>query len=229
MLCGETTVAPEFVQNGGILILGTPVLEFGLAGAMIQGIVKYSFQRALMRRNVTSSPRPVIFFADECQLFINSFDQEFLAACRSFRCINVCLTQNIPNLHAALGGEHRARSQVESILGNLNLKIWHANGDPVTNDWASNAIGASMQYRLSANTTHDGANWWSPMGSWPTPQISAGLNEQWELDLQPAEFTRLRTGGRRNRWQADAIVFQSGHIFADTGKTWRRATFRQRF
>jgi TraM recognition site of TraD and TraG len=228
MLCGETTITPEFAQNGGIIIMGCPLLEHGFAGSMIQGIFKYSFQRALVRRDVAVSRRPVFIFADEFQCFLNSFDQEFFATCRSFRALNVCLTQNIPNLYAALGGEQRGKAQVDSILGNMNLKVMHANGDPVTNQWASTSIGTSKQYVFSANTTHNGADWWTGTGYSP-PQISAGMTESYELDVQPAEFTRLKAGGRRNRWQADAIVFQSGQLFADTGKTWRRATFRQKF
>jgi hypothetical protein len=229
MLCGETTVTPECLEEGKIVIMGVPLFDYGLPGALIQGIVKYSFQRALLRRDIRRSPRPVLIFADEFQCFLNSFDQEFLATCRESRVINVCLTQNIPNLYAVLGGEQRGKSQVDSLLGNLNLKIMHANGDPTTNEWAANSIGHSRQYVFSANTSHDSQNWWpGGMGYGMGPQISAGMTEAQLLAVQPSEFTQLRSGGRRNGWKADAIVFQAGEIFSDTATTWRRTTFRQR-
>ena len=230
MLCGKTTVTPEHLEDGRIVIMGVPLFEYGLTGALIQGMVKYCFQRALLRRDVARSPRPVFFFSDEFQCTLNSFDQEFFATSRSARVINVCLTQNIPNLYAVLGGEQRGKAQVDSLLGNINLKICHANSDPVTNQWASTSIGVSKKLVFNANTTHQGGDWWSSgMGYGLPPQVNAGFTESYELDVQPSEFTRLRMGGRRNRWQADAIVFQNGQLFADTGTTWRRATFRQRF
>ena len=230
MLCGRTTVTPECLEAGRVVIMGVPLLEYGLPAALIQGIVKFSFQRGLLRRNVAKSPRPVFIFADEFQCFLNSFDQEFLAMSRSARVVNVCLTQNIPNLYAALGGEQRGKSQVDSILGNMNLKIMHANGEPTTNEWASNCIGHSKQYTFNANSTNPSQGLWpNPMGYGLDPQVSAGMSESYQFEVQPSEFTRLRPGGRRHGWNADAIVFQSGHTFADTGKTWRRATFRQKF
>jgi type IV secretory pathway TraG/TraD family ATPase VirD4 len=228
MLCGATTLTPEFAQNGGVIIMGNSLFEHGLAAAMIQGIFKYSFQRALMRRDVRVSPRPVFIYADEFQRFINQFDQEFFEACRSFRVISVCLSQNLPNLYAALGGEQRGKAQVDSILGNMNTKIMHANGDPVTNQWASQLIGTSKQYHMNSSVSYDRMNPWS-YGYWSAPQTTAGMSESFEPEMQPATWTRLKTGGRRNGWKTEAIVFQSGQLFADTGRTWRRAIFRQQF
>lgn len=231
MLCGnKTTVTPEWVEDGGVLVMGVSLLEHALPAALIQGLVKYSFQRALLRRNIAMSPRPVVIFADEFQLFLNSFDQEFFAISRSARVINIGLTQNLPNLFTALGGEQRGKSQVDSLLGNMNLKICHANSDPTTNDWTSNSIGASKTYRFNASTSHQGGDWWSSgLGYGGMPHVSSGITENYEMDVNAADLLQLRTGGRRNGWQADAIVFQNGQVFSDTGKTWRRATFRQRF
>lgn len=228
MLCGETTVTPEDVQRGKIVVLNVPTAKYGLTGRLIQGIIRYCFQRAMLRRNVRQNPRPVLFFQDECQAVISSYDAEFLSLCRSFRVANIYATQNLGNMEAACGGE-RGRAETESILGNLNVKIMHANGCCKTNKWASESIGLSKQYTFSANNNYQPTDVLTDVfGFGPAPSSSAGFSEAWQCEVQPAEFTRLRTGGAYHNCLVDAIVFQSGRVFADTGRTWRRVTFRQK-
>jgi hypothetical protein len=228
MLCGRTTIHPEDMEDGRIVIMGVPVFEHGMSGALVQGIVKYCFQRALLRRNLAISPRPVFIFADEAQIFLNSFDAQFVSTCRESRVVNVYLTQNLPSIYAALGGINKGKAEADVILGNLNLKIWHGNGDPTTNESASATIGQTKQFFFNANSTYQPAGWWS-VGTGYESHMSGGMSESYDFAVHPSVFTRLRTGGKRNRWLADAVVFQSGHRFADTGTTWRVATFRQKF
>ncbi len=219
---------PRLAEDGKIVVMGVPVLEGGFPAMLIQGIVRYNFQRALLRRDIQESPRPVFIEADEFQSSLSSMDQDFFALSRAFRVINICLTQNIPNLYAALGGEQRGKAQVDSILGNLNTKILMANSCSITNNFASSLLGTCRRYRFGTSVTSSG-NGWPGMNNGSPPQISANMNEVEEPEMRPAEWTRLRPGGRRCRYLADAIVFQNGRIFADTGKTWRRVTFRQQF
>ncbi len=229
LLSGKTTITPEMLERGKIVVLDVPIGEYGLTGRLIQGIVKYCFQRAMLRRNVQRSPRPVVFWIDECQFLVNSYDMHFLSTCRSFKVANFYASQNLSAIYSALGGLHKGKAEADSILANLNLKIMHANGCPLTNEWAAQSIGQSRQYFFSGNNNFQGGDWVSSLvGLGGGSGASAGYQEQMTYEVQPSEFTRLRTGGPQNGWNVDAILFQSGRVFADTGKTWRRVTFRQK-
>ena len=52
-------MTPELIEDGRIVIMGVPLLEHGFGALLIQGLVRYSFQRRLLRRNIKVSPRPV--------------------------------------------------------------------------------------------------------------------------------------------------------------------------
>ncbi len=62
------------------------------------------------------------------------------------------LTQNLPSYFAAFGGAN-SRSEVEAFIGNLQTKIFHANGDPTTNSWAAESIGKTRQMRYTGGTS----------------------------------------------------------------------------
>lgn len=228
MLCSETTVTPDDLERGKIIIVDVPIAKYGLTGRLIQGIIRYCFQQAMLKRDIRQNLRPVLFFQDECQAVTSSRDAEFLSLCRGFNVANVFATQNLGNMEAACGGAN-GKAETNSILGNLVLKIMHANGCPYTNKWVSECIGMSKQYKFSANNSYQPTDVLGDVfGFGPGPSTNAGFSEEMQYEVQPAEFTRLRTGGTRHRYLIDAIAFQPGRIFADTGRTWRRMTFRQK-
>lgn len=142
-----TNVVPEMTTHGGaILIVDLPIRRWHEAGILAQQIVKYLWQRAVEARPVTDTTRPVFLWADECQFFLSPYDAEFQSTARSARACTVYLTQNLPTFYAQIGGrnpEHIA----DSLLGNFQTKIFHANGDPKSNQWAADLIGKSVQYR----------------------------------------------------------------------------------
>ena len=57
---------------------------------------------------------------------------------------------------------------------------------------------------------------------------TAGFAETFEFEVQPREFTRLRTGGPANGWMVDGILFQNGRMFQASGRTWLETSFRQK-
>lgn len=138
------------------------------------------------------------------------------------------LTQNISNLLAAFGGS-QAKAVTDSVLGNLQTKVWHANGDPETNQHAASVIGRSRQFFLDGNRQQGSVDWLGLFGLGETPPGSSGFSEQMEFDCDRSRFTTLRTGGRGNRWEVDAIVFQGGRRFAASGKSWLPVASRQQF
>lgn len=232
LFCTDTTITPEVVEEGKIILIDLPVKEFGEVGQFAQVLFKYCFQRSIERRNVAESPRPVFLWADEAQHFITSYDMQFQTTCRAARVATVYLTQNVSNVYAALGGGDKGRAEADSLFANLNTKVFHANGDPITNEWAASLIGRSRQFLASGNSSYDndyrwaaavGLDWLDGGGS-----TSAGFSETFEYEVQPREFTRLRTGGPDNGWIVEGIVFQNGRTFAASGRTWLKTAFRQR-
>lgn len=228
LLCTSTNVTPEDAERGRILLIDLPVKEFGVVGTVAQVIWKYAFQRSLERRDVRTSPRPVFWFADEAQNFVTSYDMQFQATCRSARVASVLLTQNTSNFHAALGGNDKGQAETDSLFGNLNTKILHANSDAKTNEFSAALIGRSRVLLSSGNHSRPDETVFSSLtGLQPLGQSSSGFSETFEYEVQPSTFSRMRTGGPANGGVIDAIVFQSGRLFKATGRPWMKATFHQ--
>ncbi len=231
LFCTDTNVTPEAAAEGKVVVIDLPVKTFGELGSYSQLIWKFCFQRASERRDVAANPRPVFLWVDEAQSFLMSSDAAFQSTCRSARVATTYLTQNVSNVYSALGGQEKGRAEAASLFANLNTKVLHANGDPVTNEWAASLIGRSRQTLANGNTSH------SRDGAWPfslgiegmsdSGSTSAGFSETWEYEVQPAQFTQLKTGGPSNGCQVDAILFQNGRRFSASNRTWMPVTFQQ--
>lgn len=133
--CTETTFVPEMLLKGSICVVDLDIKRYGEVGQYAQVLLKYLVQQAVERREDLgrAEARPIFLWADECQNFLVSYDQIFQTTARSSKCATVYITQNIPSLHAALGGEATARSKTDSLLGNLATKLFCQQDDPITN------------------------------------------------------------------------------------------------
>lgn len=229
LLCGDTNITPEDMDDGAILVMDLGIAEYGQLGKLVQGIIRYCFQTSAQRRAVTQSTRPIFFFADEFQHFIiPSHDQIFQTTCRSARIATVYLTQNIPNIVAALGGNSLGKAQCDSLLANINHKLFFCNSCSVTNEYAANLIGRTRQFMLNASHSHSTAHWLDIMGGYGSqPTQNAGMNEIWEYEVQPSAFTTLKSGGFANKGQIEAVVVRNSRPFADTGRLWRLTQYQQ--
>ena len=218
LFCSDTSFVPEMAFSGAIILLALPTLSFGTVGRTAQVLMKRVFQDAVQRRDISKHLRPVFLWADEAQLFITANDQTFQTTARSSRCASVYLTQNLPNYVAALGGD---RMRVESLLGNLQTKIFHANSDSITNQWASELISREevLKTTLSKN---------DPRGV-EQPHSSGGvsLSKSWEPIVPAVAFTRLAKGGAASGSIVEGVCFQSGRRWAATGSTHINVRFRQ--
>jgi hypothetical protein len=207
---------PELTHRGVIIVMNLPVKEFGDAGRAAQVVYKYLWQQAAERRNVKDNPRPIFLWVDEAQNFATEYDMQFQATARSSRACTVYLTQNLPNYYAEMGGEH-SKYRVDSLVGNLQTKIFHANSDPTTNEFAANVIGKSWQKRQNTGTSIGGKNF----------NISEGESESYDYDVIPQAFTRLRKGGEVNRFLVEGVIFQNGRTWNSNGKTYLITNFKQ--
>ncbi len=206
---------PELTHRGAIIIMDFPVKEYGDAGRAAQVVYKYLWQQAAERRNTDENPRPIFLWVDEAQNFATEYDMQFQATARSSRACTVYLTQNLPNYYAEMGGEH-SKYRVDSLVGNLQTKIWHANSDPMTNEQAAETIGKSWHKRQSSGSSVGGDSF----------NISSGESESFDYDVSPQQFTKLKKGGPPNGFKVGAVVFQNGRTWLE-GKTHFFAEFNQ--
>ncbi|KAB2879774.1 TraM recognition domain-containing protein [bacterium] len=201
----RTIAYPELTHRGVIIVLYLPVKEFAEAGRAVQVAYKYIWQQAAERRSVIPGQTiPVFLWADEAQNFITSYDMHFQATARSSMACTVYITQNLPNYYAELGGENE-KHRVDSLVGNLQTKIFHANSDPLTNEKAAEIIGKSWQNRsgFSQSVGREQFN------------LSNSMNQSFDYDVPPQQFTMLKKGGAANGGIVEAVVFQNGRIWSN--------------
>lgn len=208
----EQIAYPELTHHGMIIVMDLSVKEYGDAGRMSQLIYKYMWQQAAERRDIKANPRPVFLWADEAQNFVTDYDMHFQATARSSRACTVYLTQNLPNYFAELGN----RDRVHSLVGNLQTKIWHANSDPETNNFASEVVGKSWHQRSGQSQSLGGQSF----------SFSESKQDSYDYDVHPQLFTRLPKGGPLNDFIVGAIVFQNGRTWTK-GETYLLTAFKQ--
>ncbi len=217
MFCTETNIVPEMTyKDGAVIILDLPIQEYQVLGRITQGIFKFMFQRAILRRNPKTDPLPVFLWADEAQNFVSSFDYQYQAVARSARSCTVYMTQNISNYYSVLGGPN-SQSEAHAFLANLQTKIFHANGDHATNQYAADTIGQKWQTAASYSVSNAGQG----------PSNTGGGGEVVQYKILPAEFTTLRKGGPENDFQVSGVVFQGGRIWKATNDTYLTSVFEQ--
>lgn len=213
----DTNLVPEATFQGKIIILDFPVKDYLVAGIYAQSIFKYLWQQTVERRPVNKNTLPVFMWIDESQYFVNEFDTIFQTTARSSKACTVLLTQNISNYYAQMGGKESV-PKVDSLLGNLNTKIFHSNNDSVTNEWASKVIGkdiialkggGSQKSVFEVNTTYN-------------ESYSMSYMEQ----VLPMEFTTLWSGGEMFEYQTQAVITVRGKTWSE-GKNFKRAIFKQ--
>lgn len=207
---------PELTHKGFIIVMNLPVKEYGEAGRAAQIVYKYMWQQAAERRDIKQNDRPVFLWVDEAQNFATEYDMQFQATARSSRACTVYLTQNLPNYYAEMGGSH-SKHRVNSLVGNLQTKIWHANSDPETNTHAADTVGKSWHIKTS-----EGMNYGIDSSG-----MSESTQESFDYDVIPQAFTRLRKGGEPNHFEVDAVIFQNGRVWSNS-KTHIYATFNQK-
>ena len=213
LFCTTVDFTPEDTFDGKIIVLNLPVKEHNELGQFAQVLFKYIWQRAVERRipplitpeEAQATIRPVFLWADESQFFANSYDALFQSTARASRACTVYLTQNLPSYFATFGGAN-SRAEVEAFIGNLQTKIFHANGDPTTNNWAADSIGKTRQMRYSGGMSEQLARGPNTSGL----NQSASGSQVVDFLVQSQEFTMLRTGGEECDRQVDGIVFQGG-------------------
>lgn len=227
LFTGKTNLTPDAALEGKIIIIDLPTKEFFEVGQIAQVIWKTQFQRCVERRDVNENPRPVFLWADEAHHFVTNNDQQFATTCRASRACTVYLTQSYSNFLAALGGDS-GRAVVDSMLGCLQTKIFHASGDSVTNEWAAEIVGKVRQFFTNYSEHRepiDILDLVMPFACKP-PSTTNGVTETMEYLLPPSTFTTLACGGPRENWEVTGVLFQGGRVFSN-GRPFMFVSFDQ--
>jgi hypothetical protein len=218
LFCSQkSNVTPDDCLNGKIIVLDLPVKLFDKVGRDAQIMFKYIWQRAMEKRDVKLNPRPVFLFADEAQHFLHEHDADYQATARSSRICTVYISQNLPNYYANMGGE-KAAHKIKSFLGTLNTKIFHANADIETNQYASALIGDHLIEKTSNGNSIGVDN------------VSKSSNTSLEFDraVRPEKFARLMTGGPQNDFTIEAYFHRQGNAFS-IGNNYLKMKFNQNY
>lgn len=207
---------PEDCLKGKIILINLPVKDYHKMGQDAQVMFKYVWQRAMERRRIKDNGRPIFLWADEAQNFLHEHDANYQATARSSRIATVYISQNLPNYYANMGGES-SEYKVKSFLGTLGTKIFHANADVDTNDYASKLIGEGyvQQTQVSSTTSGEFSS---------SSQTSYGL----EKIVRPEQFVGLKTGGPSNNFMVDGIMHSQGkHLKGEMNH--KKIRFNQNF
>lgn len=214
LFCEKTTVTPEDTHDGKIVVLNLPVKEYGEVGRFAQILFKTVWQRATERRG--SHGLPVFLWADEAQFFVTKYDMLFQQTARSSRAASVYLTQSVVNFRASLDAA-QATNVSDSLLGNLQTKIFHANACPLTNEYAENLFGSKLQATANMSVGTGG--------------VTGGYQRVMLPVLPAIEFTTPRKGGVANDKVVEGYVFQAGRVWNGSdgkhNKNWLLVPFKQ--
>jgi len=222
---GETNLRPEETyEKGKIIVLDFSVKDYLDSGITAQCVFKLLFQQAIERRNPREFSTPVFLWADEAQYFINPYDQIFLTTARSSMAATVFLSQNISNYLAVMGSGGDAKARVDSLMGNLSTKIFHANSDAETNEYASRLLGNEVLELKSVSNSQK----FMSLEINQSHGVTASISPQ----VQAMKFTTLKTGGNNKdeklKFIVEAYIFTTGKEWS-TGKNYLKAIFKQDF
>jgi hypothetical protein len=213
---GEITITPEDCRKGKIIILNLPVKVYNKVGRDCQILFKYIWQKTMERTTVNNADSRVVFlWADEAQNFIHEHDADFQATARSSQVATVYLTQNLPNYYANMGG-NKFIYKTQSFLGTLATKIFHANADIETNEYASKLIGGDNVVKKSQGFSNSEMD------------ISESVNYDVERQalVHPEEFSSLENGGESNKMMVEAYIHFQGNVLPNN-KNHTLLTFSQ--
>lgn len=201
---------PDDCFKGKIIIVDLPVKLYHKVGRDCQILMKYIWQRAMEKRGKTGpDDRPVFLFADEAQNFLHEHDAMYQATARSSKIATLYISQNIPNYYASMGG-FSPENRVKSFLGTLATKIFHANADTQTNQYASELIGLT-EWRKDSSS-----------------QGVLSFSSEMAPAIRPEEFSKLKTGGSRNGMKTQAYVHVQSTL-TDKNNNYLKATFSQEY
>lgn len=199
ILSGNSTITPDDVIEGKIVILSLPTNVYHGAGRMAQFCFKYSFQRAMLARRKPldgSLMRPTVLWVDEAHAFAHPFDSQYFREVRSNRGINVYLEQGIGGYMQAMN--FHSPDQVDDFLQNLATKFFFQNNSPETNRFAAEAIGKVLVSKGTDSFSYSTGGM----------SISDSTTQEERHQIISGQFGLLRRGGSKHNRIVSGFVLR---------------------
>jgi len=218
VLCGKSTVTPDDVLNGKIVIFNLPTSIYHNAGRMAQFIFKIAFQRAMLARRKPldgSLLRPCLLWIDECHNFATPFDATYTREVRSNMGITVFLEQGIGGYMQAMG--FTSPHQVDDYLQNLSNKCFFHNTSPETHRFAADAIGKLLIDQDSQSHSYSMGNSYN---------VGDSTTQHERHQIVSGEFAFLKRGGAKNNGIVTGY-FLRPEVFNLTGTNFALCQFQQ--
>ena len=213
----KTTVTPEDVLDGKILLIDFPVEEWYAVGETIQFVFNLMVQRAILRRRPSNSNRPIALIGDEFHAHFNAYDHKTQATIRDRNGVRLVACQNLPMFYSELGTAHK--SLVDAFLGNLALKIFGKNTCKVTNEWSSGTFDKEYVY-VNSSSTSSGEN---------NRSHSTSRREEQRSIVPSIAFQRLKDGGPKNKNIVETLIHNKGDFFEETQQSFIVASWIQSY
>jgi hypothetical protein len=194
----ETNFTPEDSLDGKVILLNLPVKLYHDVGKNCQILFKYIWQRAMEKRDIEKNGRPCLLWCDESQETLHDHDAACQATARSSRIATVYLSQNINNYFVNMGGS-KPEYRVKAFLGTLATKIFHANADVETNEYASKLIGEGNKIDFTQQDVLA-----------KEPSTSMSMKLELKRRVRPENFTELRTGSKQHNSIVEAYIHTQG-------------------
>lgn len=217
LFCEGIGVVPEMTFGGAVIVIDLPLKTHHGLGRAVQILWKIMWQRAVENRDTAKDPRPVFFWADEAHNFYTAGDLSFQTTTRSARAASVLLTQSVSNYHAMMGGSGGgdAKATTDAYLGALQTMIFHANADPVTNQWAIDYFAKRWNWKSTRNKDKDGND-------------SSSMSPQMDPVMLAKYLQALRRGGEQDGHIVEAFISRSARPWKATDKPYLKVAFPQR-
>lgn len=213
----EELLPENTYQKGTIINCGFSVKEFGLSAVLANGIMKHSFMTAMERRKINSEEdngNPVFLWNDEYQNTCNPlYDPLFQATSRSSRVATVYITQTLNSIIGVMSSDN-PENKAKSLIANLGLKVFCANSDYDTNEFAANMIGKHFIDKNSVSFDHQ-------------KNANHSYSQEYHYKISPDHFSLLKTGSPSNNYKVESILFKAGKQWSD-GKNYLEGSFDQR-
>jgi len=205
---GRFDFTPEQTTHEHKLVLvSMPVLEFGRETARLcQVLMKIAFARGWLRHQYQQGCcHGAFLYIDEAAFLMSRMDSDLHKVCRSSAIVPFLLMQNILSIAADEFGELTPGSKTLGFLGLVSTKIFLANNETQTNQYAADQIG--KEYRFLEG-------WNAGQGEHHHHQ-GVSANKQLVHIIEPIEFTRLLQPDGENPI-SEGIVYLSGRTFNAT-------------
>ncbi len=225
--CDKTTILPEMTFVGKIILLNFPTLTMPYEGVVAQQLFSSLWMQAVEGRNALPkqfSERPVFYYADEAQFFVQPRLDLFMSVSRECKASVVLLTQSLPTLYAQLGKDQS--DYIDGLIGKFGQLVACLNSCSRTNKFWMELCGKGIKLRkqtsqsrtkqISTNRGESAAS--TNQGFNHSDSSQEGSNEQeYETYYLPSDYfaTQLKTGAVKHNFEVTGVWFKAGANFLE--------------